>query len=72
MTTAVTIRTPTIGLAAFLKWCGITASGAQAKALVREGQVKVNNDVVATPSRLVGPGDIITVGATSYRIDRQP
>ena len=72
MTTDVTIRTRSIGLAAFLKWSGITSSGAQAKALIRDGQVKVNDDVVVTPARQVGPGDLITVASNSFRVKRQP
>ncbi len=55
------IHTPDIKLSQFLKWAEITASGGEAKNLIREGKVKVNGEVIIIPGKKLHPGDLIEV-----------
>ena len=57
----ISINTDIIKLDQFLKWAGVSASGADAKNIILEGKVKVNNEVVLQRGKKLHKGDIITV-----------
>jgi len=48
---------PTIRLAQFLKWKGIADSGGEAKVLIQEGLVSVNDEVETRRGRQLRNGD---------------
>ncbi len=64
----VKIRTPDIGLAAFLKWAGVVETGGQAKRLVTTGKVKVNGRVETRRNCKVVPGDKVEALGRCYEI----
>lgn len=58
----ITIRTPSIELAQFVKFAGLSESGGQAKQLITDGEVSVNGAVETRKGRQLGVGDRVTVG----------
>ncbi len=60
--TEIFIETPTINLAQLLKMAGLAENGGQAKHLVREGLVKVNEKTCLQPGKQLAPGDVILLG----------
>jgi ribosome-associated protein len=65
----VTINTEYIKLDQFLKWCGVTSSGVEAKFLVIEGYVKVNGNTELQRGKKIRKGDIIEVKGKSFQVD---
>ncbi len=57
----VTIRTEFIRLDALLKFAGLCDTGGFAKALVQQGQVKVNGEVCTMRGKKIRPGDVVEV-----------
>lgn len=57
----IAINTDTIKLDQFLKWTGVAASGSDAKNIILEGKVKVNNEIVLQRGKKLHKGDIVTV-----------
>ena len=57
----VTIRTEFIRLDALLKFAGLCDTGGFAKALVQQGQVKVNGEVCTMRGKKLRPGDVVEV-----------
>lgn len=57
----VPIRGEEIRLDQFLKWAGVAATGGQAKALVQEGRVSVNEQQEFRRGRKLRPGDTVGV-----------
>lgn len=57
----VPIRGEEIRLDRFLKWAGVAATGGQAKALVQEGRISVNEQQEFRRGRKLRPGDIVGV-----------
>jgi ribosome-associated protein len=51
---------------------GAAATGGEAKLLVRQGVVRVNGEVEGRRGHHVGPGDIVAVGDTEYRVCSSP
>ena len=51
-----------IKLDSFLKWQNLAETGGQAKLLIQEGQVRVNNKVEPRRGRKLVNGDKVTVG----------
>jgi ribosome-associated protein len=51
-----------------LKFEGLVSSGAEAKSVVAEGQVKVNGEVETQKRKKILPGDVIEFGAETLRI----
>lgn len=51
-----------------LKFEGLVGSGAEAKAVVAEGQVKVNGEVETQKRKKILPGDVIEFGSETLRI----
>jgi len=55
------ILTETITLSQFLKWAGIAQTGGEAKLLIQQGGVTVNNKVEIQRGRKLRENDIISV-----------
>lgn len=66
---SVAIRSETITLDGFLKWCGAAATGGEAKRLVQAGQVRVNGQPEVRRSHPLQPGDVVEVaGRGTWRV----
>jgi ribosome-associated protein len=61
MINEIKIDTEFIKLDQFLKWAGISDSGAFAKEMIAEGQVRLNGEEVKERGKKIRPGDIIKV-----------
>lgn len=57
--TEVAITTETIDLAAFLKWAGVARTGGEAKRLIQEGRIRVNDRPERRRGRRLRPGDSV-------------
>lgn len=55
------IKTEYIKLDQLLKWAGIAGTGTEAKYLIYEGLVKVNNQTVLQRGKKIFPGDEIII-----------
>jgi len=64
----VEIRGDTIRLGQLLKLSGIAGSGAEAKALLLEGAVTVNDEPEARRGRQLRRGDVVAVAGESVRV----
>lgn len=64
------INSDTIRLDQFLKWAGLVSTGAQAKLLIQNGDVRVNGSLESRRGRKLGPGDQVTLGEQSVFIER--
>ncbi len=58
----VKINTDSITLDQFLKWSGVTATGGEAKKIIRSELVKVNGKKEVRRGRRLYPGDKIEIG----------
>ncbi len=66
----VTISDEAIRLGQFLKLAGLIDSGAEAKAVIAEGEVTVNGEVDARRGRQLVVGDVVQVFGRSARVAR--
>ncbi|RDH11977.1 RNA-binding S4 domain-containing protein [Tsukamurella pulmonis] len=66
----VTINDEVIRLGQFLKLAGLIDSGAEAKAVIAEGEVTVNGEVDARRGRQLAVGDVVEVFGRSARVAR--
>lgn len=66
----VPIRDDTIRLGQFLKLAGLIDSGADAKAVIADGLVRVNDEVDSRRGRQLRPGDVVTFGGRAARVAR--
>jgi ribosome-associated protein len=64
----VPIREDTIRLGQLLKLAGLADSGAEARALVQDGEAQVNGEVETRRGRQLHAGDLVTVGGESVRV----
>jgi ribosome-associated protein len=64
----VPIRDETIRLGQFLKLADLVDSGSDAKQVLADGLVRVNDDVETRRGRTLVKGDVVTFGATSARV----
>ncbi|MDF1603692.1 RNA-binding S4 domain-containing protein [Nocardioides sp. YIM 152315] len=64
----VPIRDDSIRLGQFLKLANLVESGAEAKPLVQDGQVRVNGEVETRRGRQLGPGDVVAVRGQAARV----
>ena len=62
------IRDESIRLGQFLKLAGLIDSGADAKAVIAEGLVHVNDEIDVRRGRQLHPGDVVTLGGESVRL----
>ena len=66
----VTISDEVIRLGQFLKLAGLIDSGAEAKAVIADGEVTVNGDVDLRRGRQLAVGDVVEVFGRSARVAR--
>lgn len=64
----VKIETEIIKLDAFLKWAGIVGSGSEAKMLIQEGLVLVNNEVCTQRGKKLKINDYVSFDGEDYKI----
>ena len=64
----VVIRTETIKLQDFLKFCDAVASGGEAKLLIQDGAVTVNGETVTMRGKKLRPGDVVGFGGNLWRV----
>jgi ribosome-associated protein len=64
----VPIRDGSIRLGQFLKLANLIDSGSDAKELMIKGLVTVNGEVETRRGRQLVPGDVVSLGATTYRV----
>ncbi len=64
----VTISEDMIRLGQLLKLAGLADSGAEARALVQEGLVRVNGDVERRRGRQLHRGDLVEAGGERVRV----
>ncbi|MDX6677542.1 MAG: ribosome-associated protein [Solirubrobacteraceae bacterium] len=64
----VAIRDDTIRLGQLLKLAGVAESGAHARELVQEGEVRVNGEVDTRRGRQLHRGDLVEVGDEAVRV----
>ena len=64
----VPIRDDSIRLGQLLKLAGIADSGAHARELVQDGQVRVNGEVDTRRGRQLRRGDLVEVGVETVRV----
>ncbi len=65
------IRDASIRLGQFLKLAGLIDSGADAKAVIADGLVRVNGEVDLRRGRQLQPGDVVSYAGHSARIVRE-
>lgn len=65
---SVEIRTEYIKLEQLLKLAGIVGSGADAKALIISGEVKVNDNVELQRGKKLRPGDYVQFEGKKYLV----
>ena len=63
------IETEYIKLDQFLKWSSLCDSGAEAKIVISEGQVKVNGSTELQRGKKLRPGDMIEYKLEVYQIE---
>ena len=64
----VTLKTPFIKLEQLLKLAGLTDTGGFAKALIQQGQVKVNGEVCTIRGKKIRNGDVVTADAFTVTV----
>lgn len=57
----IAIKSEFIKLDSFLKWCGSTQTGGEAKLLISEGKILVNDEVELRRGRKLRPGDRVQI-----------
>lgn len=62
------IDTEFIKLDSFLKWCGAVSLGSEAKLFIKNGEVKVNNNIETQRGKKLRPGDVIEFNEQCYKI----
>lgn len=67
----VPIRDASIRLGQFLKLAGLIDTGADAKAVIADGQVSVNADVELRRGRQLHPGDEVSIAGRSARVTQE-
>lgn len=67
-TEKIKIDTEIIKLDSFLKWAAIASSGSEAKFLIQEEMIKVNNEVCVQRGKKLKAGDIVTFENLDYEI----
>ncbi len=68
----VPIRDESIRLVQFLKLANLIESGSDARLLVQQGMVTVNDEVETRRGRQLHPGDVVTIESRSARVTSAP
>ncbi|RII30943.1 MAG: RNA-binding protein [Geobacter sp.] len=64
------ITTEYIKLDSFLKGVNAVASGGEAKLIISEGEVAVNGETEYRRGRKLYPGDLVSLGGESFKVER--
>jgi ribosome-associated protein len=64
----VPVRDDTIRLGQFLKLADLVESGGEAKPLIADGAVSVNDEVETRRGRQLAVGDVVSLGGRSARV----
>lgn len=67
----ITINSEFIKLDQFLKWAEIASTGGEAKALIIDGDVKINGTVEFSRGKKLFVGDIIEVQQKQFKIVKE-
>lgn len=59
----------TIKLDQFLKWVGVAPTGGQAKLMILDGEVLVNDEIETRRGRKLVTGDRVTVGNETFTVN---
>lgn len=62
------INTDIIKLDSFLKWAGAVSTGAEAKILIQNGEIKVNGETEERRGKKLIKGDIVELSGETYKI----
>ena len=62
------IHTEFIKLDALLKYIGVIQTGGQAKEMISQGQVSVNEEICTMRGKKIRPGDSIQIGPQIYEV----
>ena len=65
------INTPMIKLNSLLKLMNVVQSGGEAKHLILDGKVKVNNQPCTVIRKQIFPNDVVTFNGIDYKIVEQ-
>ena len=65
---SVAIRTETIRLQDFLKFCNAVSSGGEAKIVIQDGAVEVNGETETRRGRKLHPDDTVRYNGESWRV----
>ncbi|MDX1872728.1 RNA-binding S4 domain-containing protein [Mycolicibacterium sp. 120266] len=66
----VPIRDETIRLGQFLKLAGLIDTGSDAKSVIADGLVRVNDEVDTRRGRQLQPGDVVSFAGRAARVAR--
>ena len=66
--TNVAIDTKFIKLDSFLKFCGIATTGAEAKEIVLNGEVKVNDEKCTMRGKKLYNSDVVEISEKRYKV----
>ena len=64
----ITIQTDFIKLDAFLKFSALVGTGGEAKYVIQENMVKVNDEVCTMRGKKLRDGDIVEYNGSRYRV----
>ena len=64
------INSEYIKLTQFLKFAGISGSGAEAGILVKEGKVSINDELCFEKGKKLTGGEIISLNGEEYKVSR--
>ena len=62
------VDTNIIKLDAFLKWSGIASQGSDAKFYIKNGDIKLNDEVEVQRGKKLVKGDIVEFNGESYKV----
>lgn len=65
------IKTENITLEQLLKWSGAVSTGGEAKILIQQGEVKLNNQIETRRSKKIIPGDIVEIRNQTFLVERE-
>jgi ribosome-associated protein len=68
----VAIRDESIRLGQLLKLASMVDSGSDAKSLLQEGLIRVNDEAETRRGRQLRPGDVVATPDDAVRLTRQP
>ena len=64
----ISINTKNINLDQLIKWIGLSETGGQARMLIDNGAVMVNDIIIKQRRKKINPGDYLTIVGQKYMI----